>query len=293
MVSHLEGRGRQTRMTDDQRLTGVMICGAGHSGSTLLGMILGRARGAFYMGEGAKARYLHDENKPLRKRACKVCGEACPVWSTFHWDQDGPLYRQVAGHVGASIIVDSTKNPAWIKARAGELLTAGDQAALIFLQRDGRAVLNSRFRKYPERDAAAQIEAWKAQIAISREVFGGFPGPKIAIQYEQLATEPETVIRQICKTADLPYSDDMLAFTEGEVHPLGGNTGTQYVAARDRIEADPDPILKLTPRTEGYYARHSGDIRLDMRWKTEMSAVNLALFNALAGEFNADMAWGD
>ncbi|WP_421789757.1 sulfotransferase [Hyphobacterium sp.] len=281
-------------MTRDQRLTGVMICGAGHSGSTLLGMIMGRTKGGFYMGEGAKARYLHDDKKPLRKRACKVCGEACPIWSTFNWDPDGkPLYWQVADHVDASVIVDSTKNLAWIKARSAELIEGGDTAVLIFLQRDGRAVLNSRFRKYPERDAAEQIDAWKAQIRASRDVFEDFPGPKIAIQYEQLATDPAGVISGVCEVAGLPYSDDMLNFTEDEVHPLGGNTGTQFVAARDQIKANPDPILKLTPRTENYYAKHSGDIRLDMRWKTEMSAPNLALFNELAGEFNAGMAWGD
>jgi len=270
-----------------------MICGAGHSGSTLLGLILGRAEGAFYVGEGAKIRYLHDKNKPLRKRACKVCGEDCPVWSNFHWDQDQPLYRQIATHTGAHIIVDSTKNPAWIKARSNELTAAGDQGALTFLQRDGRAVLNSRFRKYPERDAATQIQSWMDQISASREAFDGFTGPKIAIRYEELATQPENTIRQICDLAGLPFQPEMLAFNEGESHPMGGNTGTQFVAARDKVADDPNAILKLTPRTHDYYAKHSGDIELDLRWKTEMSAPNLALFNEMAGEFNADMAWGD
>lgn len=280
-------------MTSDQRLTGVMICGAGHSGSTLLGLILGRAQRTFYIGEGAKVRYLNDPKKPLRKRACKVCGEACPVWSSFEWDQDRPLYRQIAAHVGADIIVDSTKNPAWIRKRTAELDEAGDRPALIFLQRDGRAVLNSRFRKYPERDAAEQIESWKTQIAASREVFEAFAGPKIAVRYEELATSPETVIQHICETFGLPYSRDMLDFADGESHPLGGNTGTQFVAARERVNGDPDAILQLTPRTKKYYANHSGDIRLDLRWKSEMSAPNLALFNTLAGEFNAAMAWGE
>ncbi|WP_421785550.1 sulfotransferase [Hyphobacterium sp.] len=280
-------------MIGDQRLTGVMICGAGHSGSTLLGLILGRAKGAFYMGEGAKVRYLGDPNKPLRKRACKVCGETCPVWSVFNWDPDQPLYRQVAGHVDAHIIVDSTKNPAWIRKRSRELEQAGDRPALIFLQRDGRAVLNSRFRKYPERDAAEQIEAWKAQISASRAVFDAFGGRKIAVRYEELATSPETVVRSICERFGLPHSQNMLAFADGESHPLGGNTGTQFVAARDRVDGDPDAILQLTPRTKSYYANHSGAIRLDLRWKTEMSAPNLSLFNRLAGDFNAAMAWGE
>lgn len=280
-------------MDTDQRLTGVMICGAGHSGSTLLGLILGRAANAFYIGEGGKVRYLHDLNKPLRKRACKVCGEDCPVWSGFHWDQTRPLYRQIAGHVGAGIIVDSTKNPGWIRARTAELEESGDNPVLIFLQRDGRAVLNSRFRKYPEKDAAEQIEAWKAQISASRAVFDDFHGEKIEVRYEHLATSPDAVIHSICELAGLRYDAGMLDFTGGESHPLGGNTGTQFVAARDKVEDNPDAILKLTPRTEDYYARHSGDIRLDLRWKTEMSASNLALFDELAGEFNSAMAWGE
>jgi Sulfotransferase family len=280
-------------MTHGSPIRGVMICGAGHSGSTLLGLILGRAKGAFYVGEGAKIRYLHDLKKPLRKRACKVCGDACPVWSDFHWDQDQPLYRQVAAHTGACIIVDSTKNPAWIQARSDELRAAGDQGALIFLQRDGRAVLNSRFRKYPDRDAAEQVRSWMDQISASRAAYEGFDGPKIIVRYEELATRPEVIVRKICSVADLPYHPDMLAFNEGESHPMGGNTGTQFVAARDRVADDPDAILKLTPRTHDYYAKHSGDIRLDLRWKTEMSAPHLALFNEMAGEFNADMAWGE
>jgi hypothetical protein len=280
-------------METDTRLTGVMICGAGHSGSTLLGLILGQADGAFYVGEGAKIRYLHDQNKPLRKRACKVCGEACPVWSEFDWDQDGPLYRQVARHTQSRIIIDSTKNPAWISARSNELTEAGDKAVLIFLKRDGRAVLNSRFRKYPDRDAATQIRSWMDQITASRALFDTFAGPKIEIRYEELATRPEAVIREICDVAGLTYHADMLSFRTGESHPMGGNTGTQFVAARDRIADDPNAILKLTPRTHDYYAGHAGDIRLDLRWKNEMSEGNFALFNTLAGGFNADMAWGD
>ncbi len=46
------------------------MTGAGHSGSTLLGMMLGAHPEIFYAGEAKKAAYLHDERKPLRKRQC-------------------------------------------------------------------------------------------------------------------------------------------------------------------------------------------------------------------------------
>ncbi|NJL20821.1 MAG: sulfotransferase [Leptolyngbyaceae cyanobacterium SM1_3_5] len=39
------------------------IAGAGHSGSTLLGFILGSHSQGFYCGEAAKTRYLQDDSK--------------------------------------------------------------------------------------------------------------------------------------------------------------------------------------------------------------------------------------
>lgn len=277
-------------MAPNQPITGISICGAGHSGSTLLGMVLGSADGAFYVGEGAKIRYLHDEKKPLKKRVCKICGEACEIWSKFHWDRSAPLYRQVASHTGSTIIVDSTKNPDWIAERTAELKASGDRSVLVLLLRDGRAVINSRLRKYPERDPNQQIADWMAQVERSEALFDGFEGSKLRIRYEEFASDPETVTRRICDAAGIEFRADMLDFAARPHHPLGGNNGTQFLAARQQPG---DSFVSLPNRTRDYYKDHSGGISLDLRWKREMKPEHAALFDRVAGQFNTSLKWGE
>lgn len=269
----------------------LMVCGAGHSGSTLLGMLLGGHGAAFYMGEGGKARYLGDEKKPLRKRVCKICGEACPVWGDFRWDGEAPLYPLVAAHVGRDVIVDTTKDKRWIETRAAETRAAGGRPHLVFLTRDGRAVVNSRLRKYPERDPAQQIRDWVEKMEESQALFEAFDGPKMRVRYEDLAETPEAVARALCALLELDYEPGMLAFAENEHHVLGGNSGTQYVAARERLGDPSDAFVGLNDRTRGYYERHPGRIELDLRWRTEMSPDHLTLFEQVAGAANSPYRW--
>jgi hypothetical protein len=270
-----------------------LICGAGHSGSTLLGMLLGSHSRAFYMGEGAKVRYLGDKTKPLHKRACKICGEACSVWGDFHWDRSASLHHQVAAHVGRDIIIDSTKNDAWIAERTAETCAAGGDPYLILLLRDGRGVLNSRLRKYPERDPETLVRDWIAQMERSRSLYDGFNGPKIQVRYETLATRPEPVMRSLCDMLGIGYEDAMLHFHAAEHHPLGGNNGPQYMAARTRFQNPDEVFVKLNQDRRQYYETHDAGIRLDLRWKRELSAENLAIFDRLAGDVNIPAMQGD
>lgn len=267
-------------------LNSIFICGAGHSGSTLLGMVLGGANGAFYAGELAKVRYLNDRSKPLRKRACKICGDDCPVWSGFEWAPGAPLHAAIAARTGADVVIDTTKRADWIEARAAETRAAGGTAGLIFLQRDGRAVINSRIRKYPDRDPATQIGQWLEQMDCAERLFERFEGPKIAVRYEAFATRPEAETRRICSALRLPYDPAMLDYEARAHHPLGGNSGTQFVAARETGKR-----VDLGEARRDYYARHPGGIRLDRRWLSELSDNHAALFATLAGRANAAYEW--
>jgi len=271
-------------------LTGVMICGAGHSGSTLLGMVLSGMPGAVYIGEGAKVRYLGDASKPLKKRACKICGDDCAFWTGFSWTEgEGEgLYAAVAKHAGASIVIDSSKKTDWIAARAEELRAAGHQARLIFLTRDGRAVVNSRLRKYPDRDPAGQITDWLEQIEAAQALSDAFPGPVLRIAYEDLATTPQDVARRLAQFIGAEYDADMLTFSGRAHHPLGGNNGTQFLAARGTEGA----LVRPGARSAAYYEDHPDEIRLDLRWRDELKTEHAALFDELAGPVNETMKWG-
>ncbi len=268
----------------------VIICGAGHSGSTLLGLILSSHTSCFYCGEAAKVRYLGDDRKPLRKRVCKLCGEGCPVWSSFRWRAGSPLYSQIARATGYPYVIDSTKNVDWIRQRCAEL-SPSSQPMLIFLGRDGRAVINSRVRKYPERSIDRLISDWKTQIERTRELYETFDGRRCRLRYEDLASDTEGTIRRLCEVLELAYEPAMLDFERHQHHPLGGNNGTQYLVARSRFEDPAMAFVSLLPRNRRYYVEHAAAIQLDLRWQSELDPRHLQRFEQLAGDTNRDLHW--
>lgn len=271
------------------RLT-VAICGAGHSGSTLLGLVLGSHPQCFYAGEAKKTLFIGDPKKPLRKRVCKICGEGCVVWSRFEQPPTPDVYAQVARLTGKPVIVDSTKKVDWLRARQAELDAAGVPHKRIFLARDGRAVVNSRVRKYPDEDPIAVVDGWATQIRETRAFLEERPDDWMLLRYERLATEPEASVREVCAFLGLPFEPDMLRYHEREHHPLGGNTGTQSVVARATEVEDP-AFASVPERSRGYYESLKGGFRLDTRWKTELPQAVRDVFDARAGDLNAPFRW--
>ncbi len=267
------------------------ICGVGHSGSTLLGLILGSHRDCFYCGEAAKTRFLHNPDKPIKKRVCKICGFDCPVWGDLNLTDNLDLYEQVSRKTQKPITIDSTKNLEWLTEQLFAIAPTTAQPFLIFLQRDGRAVLNSRIRKYPDKDIQELIETWRNQIQLTNELFQNFDRKKIKVHYEELATEPEKVTRNLCDFLEIDYQPQMLEYYQQEHHPLGGNNGTQFLVAKARGEKIKEPIVSLSEKNRYYYQEHSLGIRLDLRWKEELKPDIQILFEEIAGAENEELKW--
>src|SRR5262245_43131186 len=137
-------------MTERRNDMVVAICGAGHSGSTLLGLVLGSHSQAAYAGE-AKRRYSGVVNTPPQKKHCKICGERCEIWQHVPTSSSpSELYELCARATGRPDVSDSSKEVEWLCARAVELDAARIPYKLVYLTRDGRGVLNSRLRKYSD-----------------------------------------------------------------------------------------------------------------------------------------------
>lgn len=275
-------------MSDRQNRLAVSICGAGHSGSTLLGLVLGSHPDVFYAGEAKKTLFLGDESKPLRKRVCKICGPDCSVWS--RWTGAEPdLYEALSRMTGSPIVVDSTKKAEWIRARGAELAEAGAEHRLVYLGRDGRAVINSRVRKYPERSLEQMVDQWRAQIEATEALVSEVGERAVRVRYEELATDPEATVKGLCEALGLRYEAAMLRYEAEPQHPLGGNTGTQSVVARAQsIESE---HAKVPARSESYYTSLAGGFSLDLRWRDELAPEALAVFEERAGEVNASLRW--
>lgn len=267
------------------------IGGAGHSGSTLVGMVLGSHSDCFYAGEAAKTRFLHNTKKDLRKRVCKLCGPACPIWNDFHVDKEPDLYEQISRKTGFATIIDSTKNLDWISSHVRELEQTTAVPHLIYLKRDGRAVFNSRVRKYPDKDPVEHIERWMDQLRKTQAFFDSFQHPKTILRYEEFATAPLTLTRRLCNFLGLELKPEMVEFYRHEHHPLGGNNGTQFLVARHQGPNPERPYSKVGERSIEYYESHDSGIRLDLRWQQELDSELLALFESMAGEVNESIRW--
>lgn len=274
------------------------IGGAPHSGSTLLGMVLGAHSDVFYGGELRKSSFVGDESKPLKKRVCKLCGPTCPVWSQFRPPFEPDVYEALARVTGASTVVDSGKGTDWQTEQLQRLEGTGVRATLVVLERDGRAVIASRLRKTPERALDDVIADWLTQIARTDAFAASFEGAVVRVRYEELASTPEPEVRRVTDALELSYEPAMLRFWEAEQHPLGGNDGTQFLVARERGRTSTPPqsgpardVLDLAERNLAYYAPHPAAIVLDLRWQRELDTASQARFQHLAGRVNERFAW--
>jgi hypothetical protein len=268
------------------------ICGARHSGSTLLGLILGSHSQCFYGGEVGKTLFLSQPDAPLRQRRCKLCGAApCPVWHDLEPREDVDWYEQLSQKTHKPVVIDSTKKTDWLAQQIRVIQSTSATPYLIFIQRDGRAVVNSRIRKFPERDSQDIIQEWMTRIQQTKALFTQFPHRKLSIHYEELSTHPEAVVRNVCECLEIDYEPTMLRYYEQEHHVLGGNDGTQFLLTKAQTHRRESAVIELSERRKQYYQGHSLDIQLDLRWKDEMDPKVEQLFNCMAGDVNRDLQW--
>ncbi len=271
------------------------ISGARHSGSTLLGLILGSHSDCFYAGEVGKTSFFDDTDAPLRQRVCKLCGtEPCPIWTQIdpRLEADGlDLYEQLSRRSQQPIVIDSTKKTDWLQRRIQLIQTTEAQPFLIFIQRDGRAVVNSRLRKFPDREARDVMLEWKTRIETTQALYDQFSGQKIKIHYEDLATQPETIVRTLCHFLGIDFQPAMLSYYNHDHHLLGGNDGTQSLVLKAQQEKSDHTVVELSDRRRDYYDEHPLGIHLDMRWQQELDPKLIQLFEEVAGSVNEDLRW--
>ena len=260
------------------------ILGAGHCGSTLLNLLLNGHSQAIGLSE------MHY----VQKYACQNGGAENPLDEPF-WDQVRACWE---GAVGQSFENIHTASPSWRELRTlssndiekfgrdnahlarcvGEVAQASlvvdaskkwQRLALLqkaenidlrvlYLVRDGRAVLNSYVRKFGR--FSIGFRRWLApSLTAFRLRRRMVPEHWLRVRYEDLATDPEAQLRKICRFLSVAYEPQMLSFRSHSDHGVRGN------------------------RMRG---RSNETIRLDERWRQELSRRHQLLFAVLGGWLN-------
>lgn len=296
----------------------VFIMGTAHCGSTLLDLILSSHSNGFSLGE---LQYIGDYiDMPTRKhtRICGVCVGKCGFWNdkvsmqtlrrNFSRKNYGALFRSNMNRykenvyeylikmADATLLIDSSKGPEWIKQRIKPLyMWQQIDPLLIYLHRDGRAVCNSLLRKYPEKGMVFWAHEWKRLTNIRKKYYSKFPGKKkIEIQYEKLAENPMKTISNICEFLGISFEADMLQFWKHDHHPVdGGNLGTRSLIFKYR-EGEDQAIAQhwdtMNEKNEHYsreyYHKLGLAIKPDFRWREELTSDQLKAFDVIAGKDN-------
>ncbi len=297
--------------------TVVFIMGSGHCGSTLVDLVLGSHSEAFSLGElWELSRRVGDTKRHLRR--CGVCGEDCPFWDDPALRRflrryfarpgvTGRLRRRLAPFVydlydelfkasDKNVLIDSSKNYRWIQRQLRPAYQWYDRrACLLYLVRDGRGVVNSYLRKYPDRGVAGWATEWARLVERMNGYYERFPEKdRIRVRYEDFATDTEAVVAKVTDRIGLRFEPDMLRYWIRDHHPVGGNLGTRSLVFRWRNRF-PD----LEQHTEGrslqshfeksHYDQVGLAIRLDERWKKDLGEEQLRQFDEVAGHLNREL----
>jgi hypothetical protein len=191
------------------------------------------------------------------------------------------FYRLYAKRQGKSRWGDKTPGYATKMRRINRTLP---EAKFIHMIRDGRDVALS----LQDRDAGLSTEQvarrWRHRINRTRRAARHVPD-YLEIRYEDLVGDPEATLRRICEHIEIDYSPRMLDYHERAsdrlrelAKPLAAEGEKRGLSAQSRLEAH--AMTSQPPRTD-----RSG------RWRSEMPAADLAVFEEHAGEVLADLGY--
>lgn len=162
---------------------------------------------------------------------------------------------------GRDTVIDSSKG--YLK---GIMMLERHPAStrLIFLHRDGRAVLDSIMRRGGTRDYG--IRAWKTvnQRALNLLDRLSLIGKTLFVGYEELTSSPQSTLEKICEYIGLPFSPDMLRFGEAPRHIAEGN----------------DMRMQKT-----------SEIRTGESWSSRLTADDIKAFELRAGALNRRLGY--
>ena len=175
--------------------------------------------------------------------------------------RNAALVEVLRGITGAQVVVDSSKLSLHLKYL---LRSPALKIKVIHLLRDGRAVTTSMLghgltRRTRAKTVAAAASSWRGNNETAERLLARLPASQwLQIRYEDLCRDPEGLLDRLCEFLGMDRGRIILDFRSKQQHVLGN-----------------DMRLKST-----------SEIRLDERWRTQLSQEDLAVFETAAGELN-------
>ncbi len=225
----------------------IYIAGLGHSGTTILDMLLGAHPDIVGLGE-VKATLQQNFEDIHKKKVIHICScgkdmSECDFWSGFmklnvsenasFVNRYENLLRYALNTKGIKIILDSSKN----SNSYLEFLKTNYDLRVIFIVRDFRSWIYSRFTRTKMPVLYLGYRWWLENLKIMFKI------KKMGIDfqvvgYEELCVFPEFILNKICSFSGIDFSPAMLSPDNTGSHIVLGNIARVDKDKRSKIFYD-------------------------------------------------------
>ena len=253
------------------------ILGAGHCGSTLLNLCLDRHSSVFGVSEiislnrkspgwtGNKYiltdpfwskvdRYMHEQYSEKLSKVSFNLKKSTPSYD-LAIKRNKVALDSILNVSKKKIICDASKNSKRLNALLESKLF---RVRVIYLVRDGRAIVHAYRRKYRS--------WWPGLFNLirtdhaSRQLMNKFGSKNwLIVRYEDMAADLENTLRKICNFAQIKFETEMLYPDTSNFNGIGGNRLINK------------PVNKIV---------------LDNAWQTEMSRIARSFTSIVVSKFN-------
>ena len=245
----------------------VLILAVGHTGSTLLDLLIGSHSHCTSLGE-----FIHFKKYYKNRRFdCPSCGNDCECWRKFYEHAASlPIYEAAFGAFGTPILIDSSKQINWArKALSYADTTPETQIKIIRLQRNGIATLNKAVRKHGRVPKRAVINWVRVNQEIDAFLSSIGNTPKLTVSYEDLCTQTANTLQKVCSFLEIPYEEGMEDFWTSPHHILSGNAKP---IALVQLYQKTRKIEDLHSEVQDCFHRYGFTVTLNERYKERLTS---------------------
>ena len=196
----------------------IFIGGTAYSGSTFLDMVLANAPDGFSCGEVNAYFYPYREHhiNPL----CGCGSPACDIWYKIKKNGLKKLYQTIFElYPEVNIIVDSSKDPDWIRDRIDDLKDTGISVENILIWKTPEEFFASCSKR-------GKTKRWEQEWINYHRYYFSQINNWISLPYKHLATTTDT-LKKLCNVIDIPFFYGKEEYWRKKHHTLFGNTSAK------------------------------------------------------------------
>lgn len=238
--------------SDEKDRKVIFVGGTAFSGSTLLDMMLANDPQGFSCGE------VHALFRPYRPHhfgaECGCGDETCNLWGQIKKTGERHLYRAIFERFpGVRVIVDSSKNPFWIRTQSARLAHDGIGSRHVLIWKSP-AEIRMSYRKRGREDH--WLRCW---VNYHRLYFSLVPTYG-SLPYSVLTCDPGS-LKATCRYLGIDYFPGKHDYWRKRHHTLFGNTSAKIhtrALHSDKYESD---LTSLVDGTNGQRSAVERDFR--------------------------------